>query len=84
MISRKCSGSKVKRDTACMRAKYKLSPRKTVSYIRGDSWTGRLPCKKDVHAIFCLFMLHAIWTMHAFKIGITLGVLAMQIARNAD
>jgi hypothetical protein len=84
MVSRVARGAINKRDTVCMRANYKLSPRKTLSYIRGDSWTGRLTWKKDVHAIFCVFMLHAIWTFHAFKIGINLEVLAMQIAKNAD
>jgi hypothetical protein len=55
-----------------MRAIYKLSERRTLSYIEGDSWTGRISWMRDVHAIFCLFVSYAIWTLHAFKIGINL------------
>jgi hypothetical protein len=67
-----------------MRARYKLSKRKTLSYIEGDSWTGRLSWMRDVHVILCSFVSYTIWTLHAFKIGIPLDVLAMQIVRNAD
>jgi hypothetical protein len=63
-----------------MRAKYKLSQERRSHTFEGIA--GQVT--EDVHAILCLFVSYAIWTMHAFKIGITLGVLAMQIARNAD
>jgi hypothetical protein len=68
IISRKLSGSKVKRDEQYMRAGYKLNPRKTLSYIKGDSWTCRLSWMRDLNAVYDLFMSHDIWTMHAFKI----------------
>jgi hypothetical protein len=63
-----------------VRAKYKLSERKTLSYIQGDSWTGRISWMRDVHAILCLFVSYAIWTMHAFRIEIHRCVLAMWIS----
>jgi hypothetical protein len=63
-----------------MRAKYKLSRERRSHTFEGIA--GQVT--EDVHAILCLFMSHAIWTLHAFKIGINLKVLAMQIARNAD
>jgi hypothetical protein len=71
-ISPIARGANIKRDTVCMRARYKLSERRTLSYIEGDSWTGRISWMRDVHAILCLFVSYAIWTLHAFKIGINL------------
>jgi hypothetical protein len=68
-ISQIARGGIIKRDTSFMRARYKLSREKTLSYIRGYSWTGRLTIMGDMHAILYLFMLHAIWTMHAFKMN---------------
>jgi hypothetical protein len=72
MISQIARGAIIKRDTVCMRANYKLNRRRTLSYIQGDSWTGRISWMRDVHAILCLFVSHAIWTLHALKIEINL------------
>jgi hypothetical protein len=68
-ISQIARGAIIKRDTSFMRARNKLIREKTLPYIRGHSWTGKLTIMGDVDTILYLFMLHIIWTMHAFKIN---------------
>jgi hypothetical protein len=55
-----CSLSNYEERLSSMRAKYKLSGRRTLSYIQEDSWTGRLTWEEDVYAILGPIMLHAI------------------------